>query len=79
LPQHFAVEAFRGTHAMPQSVNDHPFYRPLWRRMLIVLATVIWAGFEVLVTQSGMFTVLSVAIMAYAIWAFLIVYKPAEK
>ena len=64
---------------MSLSTNEHPFYRPLWRRVLIVLSTVIWAGFEVFVAKSGLFMVLSVAIMAYAIWAFLIVYKPVEK
>jgi hypothetical protein len=64
---------------MSLSVNEHPFYRPLWRRILIVLSTVIWAGFEVLVTQSGLFMVLALAIMVYAIWAFLIAYKPAEE
>lgn len=64
---------------MSLSTNEHPFYRPLWRRILIVFTTVIWAGFEVLVTQSGLFMVLAVAVMVYAIWTFLLVYKPVDK
>ena len=64
---------------MSLGVNEHPFYRPLWRRILIVLTTVIWAGFEVMVTQSGLFIVLAVAVMIYAFWTFLITYKPVEK
>ena len=54
---------------------DHPFYRPLWRRILIVITTVLWVGFEFFFSHSGLWTVLALAICIYSIWTFLITYR----
>jgi hypothetical protein len=58
--------------------HDHPFYRPLWRRIAIVLVTGAAAALEVFYTRDGFWSVIFVAIFAYCIWAFLISYKPSE-
>jgi hypothetical protein len=35
-------------------VLDHPFYKPLWRRVAIVMATVAWFCLEVFIAHDGM-------------------------
>jgi hypothetical protein len=60
---------------MAFGVHDHPFYRPLWRRVAIVAVTLIWAGFEIFVAGDGFWTVLALAMALYAVWAFLLNYK----
>jgi hypothetical protein len=54
--------------------NDHPFYKPLWRRIVIVIVTALWAGFEVFYSGSGVWMVIASAIFIYAVWMFLIAY-----
>lgn len=57
---------------MSNGIHNHPFYRPLWRRVALVATTVLWAGFEVFYTRDGFWTVLAIAVMAYCIWTFLL-------
>ncbi len=56
--------------------RDHPFFRPLWRRVLIVALVAAWAAFELFVTGDGFWSVLAVAILAYAGWIFILDWKP---
>jgi hypothetical protein len=63
---------------MNLGVHDHPFYKPLWRRVMIVLVTALWAGLEAFVLRDGMWTVVAGAFFAFSVWAFLISY-PKEK
>ena len=58
---------------MPFGQHDHPFYRPLWRRVAIVLTTVIWAGVE-LYARDRFWAPIAIAACAYSVWAFLIIY-----
>lgn len=60
---------------MPLGVHDHPFYRPLWRRVAIVVVTGAWAAFELLWAKDGFWTVLFGAVFVYSVWAFLINWK----
>ena len=60
---------------MPFGVHDHPFYRPLWRRVAIVAVTGAWAAFELSLGNSGLWTVLGCAVFVYSVWAFLIIWK----
>ncbi len=62
---------------------NHPFYRPLWRRILLVAVTGAWACYENFVTKDPMWMVLTAGIFVYAAWVFLIKWvdpedKPAE-
>jgi hypothetical protein len=59
--------------------EDHPFLRPLWRRIALVAFCVAWAIFEVVYGQS-FWAMIATAMAAYGAWIFLIAYKPgAEK
>lgn len=59
--------------------RDHPFYRPLWRRVAIVAVVAVWAAWEVIYVKDGLWTMISVAFLGYAVWMFFITYKkPAE-
>jgi hypothetical protein len=59
---------------MFKSDQNHPFYRPLWRRVAIVASTVAWLAFESLYGGSGLWVGLAAATCAYCIWTFLITF-----
>lgn len=54
----------------------HPFYRPLWRRVLIVAAALGWAAFEALQGRPGWALVFA-ALGAAALWGLFIARSPA--
>ena len=49
---------------------EHPFFVPLWRRVLIVVLTLGWAAFEFLVTAAPFWGMLFAAIGLYCAWTF---------
>ena len=53
---------------------DHPWFRPLWARVLIVALAAGWAVFE-FVTGSPVWGLVFLALAAYAAWHFFIVFK----
>lgn len=53
--------------------QDHPFFRPLWRRIAVVLVTAIWCGVEAWHGDQT-WAVLTGCICAYSIYTFLITY-----
>jgi hypothetical protein len=57
--------------------TDHPFLRPLWRRVLLVAFAAGWAVFE-LVSGSPGWAMLFGAMAAYGAWLYLIDYKPSD-
>ncbi|PIO99243.1 hypothetical protein [Pleomorphomonas carboxyditropha] len=59
---------------------NHPFYRPLWRRVLLVAVTGLWASYENFVVKDPMWMVLTAGVFVYAAWVFLIKWvDPADK
>jgi hypothetical protein len=58
------------------SDRDHPFYRPLWRRVLIVAVVAAWAAYEVIYAQEQLWMLLSLGFLAYSVWLFFFNYKP---
>jgi hypothetical protein len=56
----------------------HPFYKPLWRRLLIVAIVAMWAAYEFLVSKEMLWMSLSAGMLAYAVWVFLIGWKSGE-
>jgi len=56
--------------------NEHPFYRPLWRRILILAVCFGWLLFEVLVSKNPLWMALATAVLAYSAVAFFIAYPP---
>jgi hypothetical protein len=49
--------------------TDHPMFRPLWVRVLIVAICLGWAAFE-FATASALWGSLFLALGAYAAWSF---------
>jgi len=51
--------------------SDVNFFRPLWRRIAVVVVCTVWAGLEL---WHGDVTWIAIAVgfTAYAIWAFLL-------
>jgi hypothetical protein len=53
---------------------SHPFFRPLWRRVVIVAVALGWALFEA-VTGSPGWALIFGALGAVALWGLLIAYE----
>lgn len=62
------------SHRRPLLDVDHPFFRPLWRRLLTVFLPLAWALFE-LVTGSVGWAMLFGATGLYAGYAFFVAGK----
>lgn len=54
------------------------FFRPLWRRLLVVGSTLGWSLVE-LNTGSPGWAIMFGAVGAYAAWSFFINFKPVEE
>lgn len=61
-------------------MNEHPFYRPLWRRVAIVAVTGACAIAEAIFTQQWLWVAGWSALCAYAAWNFFVTFpkEPAE-
>jgi len=57
---------------------EHPFFRPLWRRVAVVAVCVIWAGIE-FASGTPFWGVIALGFVAYAVWQFFYLYKPAAE
>lgn len=55
---------------------QHPMFKPLWLRIVIVGFTLGWAAFELFVTQSPFWAILFGAIGVYLAHQFLIAFNP---
>jgi hypothetical protein len=53
--------------------RDHPFFRPLYRRILVTLFCAVWAAWEVY-NGERMWAYITMGITAYAAWVYLITY-----
>jgi hypothetical protein len=58
--------------------RDHPFYRPLWRRIAIVAVVALWAAYEIFVARESFWIMLAVGFLAYSVWLFLITWSPGD-
>lgn len=54
---------------------SHPFFRPLWLRVLIVAVAIGWALFEAMTGRPG-WAILFGAVGAVALWGLLLNYDP---
>ncbi|MEQ8967678.1 MAG: hypothetical protein RID91_17825 [Azospirillaceae bacterium] len=64
-----------GDGLSPGMASLHPWLRPLYRRVIVTVLCVIWLGVES-VFGDPFFSVLAMAMCAYAAWDFFI--KPAR-
>jgi len=58
--------------------TDHPMFRPLWVRALIVGGTGLWALFELYLGNALWFMIFG-ALAAYAGWGFFVTYDRDRK
>ncbi len=56
---------------------NHPFFRPLWIRVLIVVLCLGWAAFELL-SGNLFWAILFGAIGVAAVWGLFINFNPRE-
>lgn len=54
------------------SEQNSPFYRPLWRRIVITAAVALWLAFEIGFGGSGFWTVIAAGMLCYALWIFFL-------
>ena len=54
---------------------DHPFFKPLWRRVALVVFCMAWSVFEFW-NSAPFWGVLAGGMGLYAAWMFLWTYKP---
>jgi hypothetical protein len=57
--------------------TDHPFYRPLWRRLVLIGVVAGWFLFELLGPAEPFWMVIAGGLLAVCVWAFLITYPKA--
>jgi hypothetical protein len=48
-----------------------PFYRPLWRRIVITAFVALWLAYEIY-NGSGLWTGIVAAMLCYALWIFFL-------
>ncbi|RUW58530.1 DUF3329 domain-containing protein [Mesorhizobium sp. M7A.F.Ca.US.008.03.1.1] len=58
--------------------SEHPFFRPLWRRVAIVAVCVIWSIIE-FATGTPFWGMIALGFAGYAVWQFFYLYKPADE
>lgn len=56
---------------------DHPFFRPLYRRILVVVVCFVWAVFEYTNGSDG-WALLFLAMGAWSGWLLLVTWKPKD-
>ena len=54
--------------------SEHPFFRPLWRRIAVVAFCAAWTAWELWIADP-MWATIAGGMTAYAAWAFLLTYK----
>jgi hypothetical protein len=60
---------------MPIKIEQaHPFYRPLWRRWVIVGTTLIWAALEWFVARDPFWGLLASALAGYTAWVLIFTF-----
>jgi hypothetical protein len=59
---------------MQPGPHEHPFYRPLWRRLAIVGTCLVWACIETYYKATPLWLMLAWGVTAYAFWTFIVTY-----
>ena len=63
---------------MATKEQQHPFYKPLWRRIVIIIVITLWLGFELWTGSSGLWIALAGGMLAYAVYIFFITWPKDE-
>ncbi|MCA0432196.1 MAG: hypothetical protein LCH46_02935 [Proteobacteria bacterium] len=57
---------------MKFGIDDHPIYKPLLNRLVIVGIAALWVAFEVFYAKESLWTYIAVAVLAYCVYALFI-------
>jgi hypothetical protein len=52
-----------------------PWFKPLWRRVLLVGVIFVWCGWEWIYNQDSFWGMITLAALAYAVWLFFINFE----
>ena len=63
---------------MPSKEQQHPFYKPLWRRVAIVAVVAAWLAFELYQGGEGLWVALAAGMLFYAVYTFFITWPKDE-
>lgn len=55
--------------------SEHPFFRPLWRRIAVLVVCLVWAAIE-FVGGASTWGVIALIFATYAVWQFFFRYTP---
>ena len=56
--------------------QKHPFYKPLWVRVAMVVTIALWLGFEIWQANSGLWMAIAAAMLGYAVYTFFLTWPP---
>jgi hypothetical protein len=59
---------------MANKEQQHPFYRPLWRRVAITAVVALWLAFEIYQGASGLWVAIAAGMLVYAVYTFFITW-----
>jgi hypothetical protein len=62
---------------MFKDLQTHAFYRPLWRRVAIVVSAVVWTIFE-LMGGNGLWITIAAGTAVYTAWSLLLTYPKSD-
>jgi hypothetical protein len=66
---------------MPETPEDKPriltmpWFKPLWRRVLVVAIIAVWSGWEWFYNQDQFWGIMTLAALAYGVWIFFINFE----
>ncbi len=63
---------------MFEKEQQHPFYKPLWVRLVLLAFCGGWFAFELLYSKDALFTTISGLAVAYVVWAFFLGWPGAQ-
>ncbi len=58
--------------------SEHPFFRPLWRRVVVVAVCLAWSVIE-FATGTPFWGVIALGFTGYAVWQFFYLYMPVDE
>ena len=58
--------------------QGHPFYKPLWRRVVITAVVLFWFVFELITGGIGIWSFMSFAMLVYAVYLFFLTWPRDE-
>ncbi|TIX20955.1 DUF3329 domain-containing protein [Mesorhizobium sp.] len=58
--------------------SEHPFFRPMWRRVAVVAVCIIWSIIE-FATGTPFWGMIALGFAGYAVWQFFYLYKSVDE